>query len=438
MLPRLFAPLALALLAVPQVFAATSTFYVVARETSQSGVTITTEVSVTNPTDKALSFTVLAMPSGISNDGTSRDGMVESSIEIPPRQTLVVKGLTDHNEALLEIRAPEELAFLAHLVPAVDGTRGHPVQVPFISSETLIGAGETAFIQNVEGITNLGVVNGSSTPTNCSYGLYFADGRLQGKYSFTHQPLSHAAFHDVLGLIFERGTKDLSIEISCDQDFFPFGDVVYSDTGQLGTLNPSQTGFSALTPPGLIPVCPSNATCFDLKQPYIPRSGSEALALQIPIPPGFYDKVELQMEVVHGGWNGSGGGFYNMFYLAVNQDWGRTIAFTQVRQPNELLHDHGGDQKSSFKRGVAAWVPGERYRFEYTWDAGERDMELVVLDSGGEIVRLNGAPQVGGYNVGNNGFIFLELSLPKHSAFHGDRSSLGWLYEKLHVAFSRR
>ncbi len=227
-----------------------------AAELELGGVTYETLVWLTND-DSADAATIEYLFLPTFSIGTDRDGLEPAEMVVAPGQTtiLTIAG----NRGMLEIFAPEEVNVHARLVPTGGPPEGQGVDVPIVSSDNLIPAGDMAHLLGWErrgagtvAHTNFGLLNLGHQSANCLVDVLRDDGTtVVADVVLAINPLSHNQFNQALGIVGVDEVSDWRAVVTCDQEFYSYASIFYPGTSRLIFVGPAASGRSQLQrPPG--------------------------------------------------------------------------------------------------------------------------------------------------------------------------------------------
>ena len=416
-----------------------------------AGIPYRTQVWVTNPGTTAARFDAVFLATGAS--GLPRGNRPVTSLDVPPGATaLVTPAAPDGASGMLEVTGPDGLHVEALLT---SGGLGAPI--PVATSDTLVAAGGTAHLLALERgrdrIVHVGLLNLGKSEARCTANVARADGRaLGGQVVVTLAPLSHRQFDDPLLALGGTAVSAARAAVSCDQPFFAYA-VLLRSNGELAVAGPARSLRSALTLPGGEPGpgpapapaqcagAPAGVRCFEQTGVFFePTTAIPTKRIVLPFPKGVeYKKVRVQIDVTHGGWYpGKPDGIHNIFWLAQGTNPDR-IGYLNARGPDRhivyAVHHIGAPRTVEGRRleGELDLEAGRTYRFDYTFDAHNSRVELVVRDAqGAELLR-----EVDGTTFTRRIFTrkydyLIDFGLHDEAA---DAPTFGWKYANLKVEF---
>lgn len=212
-----------------------------------------TEVWVTNQDPERIRGFEYYMIRSLA-DGTQRP---TEPVRRVMRPGLTIRLQVTDGPGILEIDGPAAIVTSARLV-RVDATGAAQggTQVPIVSSENLVPAGETAHLQGWERngngrVTNLGLLNLANEQTQCLISAFRSDSSQINQTALVTLPArTHIQYPDALGILGEVDLTDARAEVSCDQPFWAYASVYLPSTGDIVFIGPARTGASELVRPG--------------------------------------------------------------------------------------------------------------------------------------------------------------------------------------------
>jgi hypothetical protein len=394
-----------AILAMGTAGARAGTVYIPVPDTvnSSTGSTHVMTVWITNGGTAQSPYTTTLL--NADADGTQRPSTPSPSIPVAAGRTTLLGGIGAPGKVgLLEINASSAMSIEARLVnTAPNGQSFSLGAVPLISSANLFDAGKTASILGLRrdlsrgDFSSLGVVNLAQQAAQCQVKLFRADGsQVAATAALTFKPLSLRFFSDAYGLLGEPQVADGHAEVSCDHPFYAYGTLYSQSNSQLLFLTPAASGTSTLTAPGGVQGPPTGDGSILFSAPglfHTPAPGNEKKIFQIPVPTAMsLRKMVVDMDVVPGPWNRAKiPGNHAILWLYRGRFRSNTIAnvnafsapkMTLKAAQNINLPAHNDTQS---EQGVA-WVQGQSYHLQYTYDA-EHGVVTAVLSSGGATIK---------------------------------------------------
>lgn len=419
-------------------------------KTSVDGIGLQTDVWLTNSTGAFAKADVVFIPLGA--DGTKRDGVTVEEVSVRAGTTVLYDPIAKGQAiGLLEITLPDGVFATARLVgehPLFGAGLG--TEVPVVTSRNLATQGQMTQVQGwtrTAGgvVTDFGLVNLSHQQNSCRVSVFRAGGgQVQSTVLLSIQPLSMLHFADALGILGETATPRARAEVECDKEFYPYSLILNWQTGETTFLTPSGDGSSSLVPPGqppAAPPCPPGAACFEHKGNFFtPSRGNPVGHVDFPVPPGRYRRVELSLDITHGGWwpkNPSGR--HNIFWLVRNGN-PDLFGFLNVSGPNSnaILLRHGFGQRHVDKPKLLRdypLQPGRTYTFEYNYDTREGVVELIIRDTAGQqLFSMAGPPDIGAIDIAPGDRVFIEFGF-KEGHHPQEHPTYGWAHSNMTVRF---
>lgn len=427
-----------------------------------------TWLHVTNNGDGIQSVTTRFIP--IFQDGT-KAGAEKKTFHVASERTRVVKDAVPPGQVgLLEVVAPADVSVAAWLSETGAPDQGVPVEgLPIISSRTVADGGSVLDLVGFrrldtgEVVSDVRLVNLSSEPNSCQAQIFRGNGTNPwGTVLLGAAPaLTVLPFDDFLLALGELNSDNIRVRFECEGAFYAYGAVRDPERGTVSFIQPSvPVALEGLAIPGdeggggggggsNSNACVNADICFERKGTFhTARSGDGHEALQLPIPPGQYSKLHLNVDILNAGPpNVRGGGYVEqlVFWLAVTNHY-NLYGFVRLRNAGpgfELSNTHGVGVPYAGKTKQAtgmSWPFGQTYNFDYVYDAGNRSVALTVRNAQGNVVASLQAPT----NVSR-----VTMPSAAHEVFHlvfgynegrenkNEYVSYGWKYSNLAVGAYR-
>jgi hypothetical protein len=408
------------------------------------------QVSIVNTSSQTATVNQTLLASG--TDGTQRTGVSPVPQVVLPAQTVVVRPGGAFS-GMLELAGAGAFRYSARLVPA--GTSGPGVDLPLISSSTVTKANGTLSIQGLVSdsvrTADLGIVNLSSSAAQCFVALVRSDGSTVGPSATLSLPaLSHRYFANVFaGLVDAGGLSAARAQVSCTQDFYAYGVMENSATGDIALAQPAASGDSTLgtqgstPPPGGGGGCGSTGVvCFDASGVvHQPEPSNPVGRVTFAFPQGIYTRFKMSLDVTVGPWyapDPQGKVLIYWFVIDKNLDMPGTLFF---RGPGpggyNALARHGigltTPQKAKVVKHFQAEV-GRTYHVENDYDMGRGVFTATVTDKGtGQVgVVLTGNTNVHLYASRPGQHFIIDMGF-KENNVPDEVPCFGWLYQNLHI-----
>jgi hypothetical protein len=349
---------------------------------------------------------------------------------------------------LLELDGADPLAFSAKLVRV-----GQPDSVgthlPVLSSENLFEPDGVAFVQGIRrsasAATDWVLVNLGHAPAQCRLRVFASGGgQLGATATVPMLPLSMRTYADFLASFAIDEAANVRVDASCDQRFYSFALTRDTGTGDIAFLGPSGEGSSTLRLPGEEEEeeCPPTASCFRLDG--VVHSPTPAHAVQrhsFDVPPGSYKRIHLEMDVFHGGFAAANpAGLHMLFWLVKNRNF-YMYGYSCFEGPNDnqIMFRHGVElthpQKIRILKAFAS-QPGHTYHLDYTYDAEQQFLEMIVSEGGEERARLRGTPNVSSIAVNEGDLFHIDIGF-NEGLNPNELPTYGWIYRDLRLNFLR-
>lgn len=390
------------------------------------------------------------------SDGTEgRDGAGKKPDKVLVRvgDTVVVE--VDKGPGLLEITTggdgAGDLSISAELrIPQQSGAKETHSVVPVITSANAAAAGDTLTLQGLrrtEGgvYTNLLLVNLGQSGAQCSVKALRANGQQIASTALLNLvPLSQFQFDDALNLLGEKQTKDVHMQVDCDQPFFAYLALYEAEGGEALAIQPSATGDSSLARPGDdAPTVPGALVFTKHGTFHAPTPGNPTAIFNIPVPKNHtYSKVVVDVDIYNGGWSSNSSGFHNLLWLHRGAccwpKWpGNVFGLVEARGPGlnrvavKSNADLTGHDVLNFFR-VIALHEGSTYHLRYEYNGSSRSINMIFSQDGQVVGQGADRASANAVRTDNSGFFMIYFG-HEPSAF--DEPSFGWRYENLRVEF---
>ena len=190
-------------------------------------------------------------------DGTDREDQAPTVVRIPAGRTIRLR-VEEQTSGLVEILAAPQVVVTARLVRQTAQAAGplRGVQLPVVSSDTVVEGGTAAHLQGWERseaatLTNVGILNLGDEAAQCEVRVFRADSsQIASTALISLRALTHVQFDEALETLQAGEVKDVRGEVVCDQPFYPYASVYYQDPAGIVFIAPSASGASELVRPG--------------------------------------------------------------------------------------------------------------------------------------------------------------------------------------------
>ena len=448
---RLTLALALILMSGAATLSAQGTSYVLIADSDAAKQVL---LSVHNPTAASQDFDLLAIASG--DNGTLRPKS-PARISVPAGRTIVYTDLATDGPAMVELTAHGALTFQAYTKPR--DSRGNRVglreQIPIVDSSNLIQGGSWAFVdglrRDVNDRSDYAILNLSHTNSQCEHRIRSHDGHwaLEPRV-LSHQALSLHYVEDVLKVAGVELGDRYNISTKCNGNFYVAGLVANDNANQLTVLQPSQSGFSSLTPPEYgepppkpnpdapgdpAPTCTSGWVCLDLKGTFHRATASRpSFETRLDTPAGTYRRAVFRFKVHHGGWNRVSSRNQNLFWLAREKHvdlFGFGIAKGPGGPAQVFYRTDWGINKQRVTQNYLMRA-GETYDVTYDFDADGGRILLTLTDSAGnEVMRSEGQPNISEIPFASGQRVAVGFGFT--GEYDNEPAQPGWRWSDLHV-----
>ena len=394
--------LATLLVGLPAALFAQDTSYVLIAHDDEAKVVL---LSVHNPTDESQSFDILPIASG-TNGAQRPESPI--SMSVPAGRTMQYSNLAGDDPSMVELVAHGELTFHAYTMPMDSSGRrvGLREQVPIVDSDNMVPGGTWAFVSGIRrdsrDRSDYAILNLSHTSNTCEHRVRSHDGNwaLESRV-LSHLPLSLTYVTDVLKVVGIDLGDHYTISTSCADNFYVAGLVADDDADLLTVLQPSQSGASALRPPGYgepptpdpdpdpsepptpqPDPCPTGWICLDLDPTHhtVARNNLQ-YTFKARLAPGDYRNVDLRFDLRTTSIDPAGA---QVFWLGISRHR-NLIGFT-VQRRNSLFVRHGIGIKHTNKPKFVLprpLAPNRNYKLHFSYVAGGQ-VSLCVTGGNGE------------------------------------------------------
>lgn len=418
-----------------------------AADVTIGGVNYKTQVWASNRGSENRRFTTFFIGAGA--DGTDREDAETGNVTVLAGGSVLVQGLAAANQVgMLEISGAPQLMISAQLVPGGDFLGRIGANLPVISSENLVAANETVFLQgisrNSQQVSDFSLVNVSHTQATCTVSAFQANGAAIG--SSAQVPvaaLSMNRYADVLNILGQPSITGVRLAVTCDQTFYAYGLVFDANNGAVKVIEPSEMLTSTLVAPGDTPPpppppeCGTGVLCFERRGVFFTPTGGEPYRREtFEVPTGSYSKVHLRVEVINNGWRQPTTGIHMLWWLAVNRHF-RLLGFAAARGPNanNVLFRHGMNIEATAKPKYNipfTMVIGQVYVNEFTYDTGNRTLEYKILDAAGNVLlRVEDRTNVNHIEINDGEDLTADFSWNGENP--NEPPTYGWKYQNLTI-----
>ena len=434
--------LLLALLSTP---ASAGTVYVVlASSAVEDGLSLDTEVVVSNATTSAVEVGMHFIPQG-TNGAARAPGFTPTTVVVPALETRVFTGITDGApRGLLEVSSAEHVGISARLVSSRPDGTVNSTSLPVVGSEELIPAGRlhliNGWLRDEAKRTSFGLVNLSRASNTCQVQAFNPTGAaLITPTSLMVQPLSLVYFSDAVQAAGSASARDARIQVTCSDDAYSYSVVRDLDSGALRTLWPAADGSSLLRAPGVPLTCEAGSFCLERAGIFLIPSPAEPLvSIDFDAPADSYGSLSIQMTVTHGGWSSiDREGLHSLFWLVpVGADgktlWLETPAYVNLRGPERNLLVNNSKLDDVRPTADAFLAPGQTFELDFLYDARNRRSRATLLRPDGTVI----AEVVHSTDAGvvdTSRIMRLEVGLERGPV---EVPTYGWIYQDLVVRLS--
>jgi hypothetical protein len=403
-------------------------------------ITYRTRVFIANPVAADRQATTNFIEQGA--DGTVSKA-APSQLQVPGGGSLSLASVApERKSGMLEIAGGDELVVTAR-VEAI-GPTGEVLSsasVPAVSAANAMPAGSMAHLQGLGrlpgAVTNFALLNLSTQPASCDVSAFRADGgQIAHTVTLAMPPLGTLQFDDAFAALGEQQVAEGRFEATCNQQFYAYATVLQVGGPAADFVEPSQGMSGTLV----------------ADRPAPPPGG--AVTLNVP---GVFLRATQKNSFVSYDLGAAVGVRYNRvaveFDLTITK-FNQTLLFTgvhSVRRPNKNRRDRvlyyalqlvNRNSKTVLDLGVqdvlartqGPWRTGHTYHLRFTYDVGQRRVQLDVAENGAYIYTIAGPAQHPDLSANQN-----PITVDFGQTGIGDGAygpPLGWIYANLNVAMT--
>lgn len=257
--------------------------------------------------------------------------------------------------------------------------------LPVARPNSTFAAKSSAYImdlrRNADGASNVEIMNVSPTAASCTIQISDSAGTaLQPALQVAVQPLSSAISRDVLNAVHVIQTLGASAQVSCDQEFLPYGTFV----------SPSFAKFRIIPALSALPASPGQAAV--LNKPglfFTSTAANGALVVPLPLTPGVaYRRLSIDFDLSMKNYTPLFTGVVGMYHPG-GPRFGKTLYFGFNIRGNKgrILADLGqATLEAAVKRSVT--MPQKtNYHVKIIYDTAQRGTLFYITNaSTGKVV----------------------------------------------------
>jgi len=257
--------------------------------------------------------------------------------------------------------------------------------LPVARPNSTFAAKSSAYImdlrRNADGASNVEIMNVTPNAASCTIQLFDPAGTaLQPALQVAVQPLSSAISHDVLNAVHVIQTLGASAQVSCDQEFLPYGTFV----------SPSFANFRIIPALAARPAPAGPAAVVNMPGLFFTSTASNgALVVPLPLTPGVaYRRLSIDFDMDMKNYTPLFTGVVGMYH-AGGPRFGKTLYFGFNIRGNKgrILADLGqATLEAAVKRSVT--MPQKtNYHVKIIYDTAQRGTLFYITNaSTGKIV----------------------------------------------------
>lgn len=340
------------------------------------------------------------------------EGGEMTMVTVPPKATVPI-GTALTGVGMSEIVADDSVHFVAELKSFFpDGQPGSSASVPLIDGSNLIPGDGVAHLMALErqvvgSETNLGLVNLSTDPTECTIKAFRPQGtQIQSTARVMVPALGHREFADAFGILNEPSIDGARFEVSCAAPFYAYATVLgfLPETTQFVTpAAGGPAGLKTRLSGGVLVNMPGNF--------FTATTANPLLEIPLPIEPGQrYESITIEFDMRTDKWPTDlfvgtvgllrpvSGGLY----------WNHTIRAGRQRSVLDM-----GVGDSLVHRGqTGLWLERTNYHVEAIYDTGTGFITYRLFLGGQMVEEIVGA--LARFDISHNGEgIFVAFGLRK-------------------------
>jgi hypothetical protein len=403
-------------------------------------VTYRTRVWVSNPAaaDKQAATTFIEQGA----DGTSAQAG-PGQLHVPAGGTLSLSSVApDSKTGMLEISGDAELMVSAR-VEAIgpSGVLLSSASVPAVAAENALPAGAVLHLQGLGrapggAVTNFALLNLSTQAATCTVSAFRVDGTQIAHTANVGMPaLGTRQFDDAFAILGELQIADGRFETSCDQQFYAYATVLQVGGPVTNFVEPSRAMVGTLVADN--PPPPAGTVTLNVPGVFLHATNSNSfISYDLAALPGVaYTSATVEFDLTIHNFN-------------------KILLFTGVhsfRRPNKNRKDRvlyyalqlvNRNSKTILDLGVqdvlarsqGPWKSGHTYHLKFTYDVGQRLVQLDVSENGAHIYSISGPAQHFDLSANQN-----PITVDFGQTGIGDGAygpPLGWTYANLSLALT--
>jgi hypothetical protein len=400
---------------------------------SIDGTTYQTKVWVTNTGTAARQFEVRFISQNV--DGT-QGADATTKLNVPGGGTLLLGSVAPNGSlGVVEISGAPQIVVNARLdAIGSNGAILSSTNVPAIGAGNVIKKGSTAHLQGLEltnrgTLSDFGLMNLSNAAAQCTIKAWRSNGAQISQTSVvTLQPLSTRHFENVLNILGEQSVSDTRVEVSCDQQFFPYA-VVFKPGGPETSFVTSSFALDTDLVSGVGNT--AGTVVFEVPGTYLhAKPGDSFKQFDIPLVEGVrYKKATVEFDVYVDK-------FPNGIFAGVTalRRTDRTLFYGLVVRGarSKAILDMGVDD-DVVQGNSGPWKARSNYHLVFEYDIPTSTLTFKTFRGGSLVETLRG--RINHFDLSKNGKLvrvdFGQTGVADGAYF----PPIGWKYSNLKVTF---
>lgn len=414
---------------------------------SLGAATYRTLLIATNTGTEASTFSVTFLLSG--TDGTAAHPQ-PTSFGLSPGTTLrVYNAVPAGARGMLAVSGDPAVVVSARVEAlAANGNVLASSEVPVITAAGAIGPGGHAQLQSLQQtavgtVTDLGLMNLSGSPAQCTVQAFRVDGsRIGNAAGLTLLPRSNNDFAGALARFGQSTIKDVRFDVTCDQLFGTYALVYRSGGPETVVVAPAAALDGDLKPPA------AGGVTFNLPGQF--ANGTTFAGFDLPLQAGMqYGRAHIELDLYLDHWHQVFPSNPNYHTVAsfrrsgkARTDrvlyWGLILKGSgDFRTILDLGLPPGGSEGTTLRSGKGPWKEHTSYHLVFDYDAEAGTIVFEAWQGGALVQRMNGP--VNNIDIANlpDKTVRIDFSAPGI----GDGAyfpTLGWKYSNLTVQLTPR
>lgn len=408
------------------------------------GLTLTTQIRVHNDSDATATLTYLFVAQGTSSVGIDRE-TAPIAVSVAPHATVGFGNWVPAGQVgWLEIAAGPEIAITARLsgTPAT-GTKGFGAEIPVVTSDRAVAAGETALLPGLasktgQKVTDAVLINLATDPAVCAVEVFKSSGSREQVQEIDLPGLIASPLADLLAAAGIPESNDATAAVTCDQTAYSFALVHQLKTSQIFFVDPAGRGEP---PPD---ACPASSIC--LEKPGLvhqPTPAKPVGRVTFDAPVGTFRRITLSLDVTVGGWfDDDPDGKHLIFWFVINKNLDM-LGMLYFRGPEAYtaLVRHGiglphADKIKIVDKDFQA-QNGHTYHVVNDYDMGANQYTVTIIDKADGKVKstIRGVPNVDSVTLGAADNLVIDMAFPEGGV--DEVPAYGWQFRDILIELAQ-